>query len=104
MLLSISYTWINKDAKLTNFQGHKDEKVIVARLQIKPSDIKPLCYLLYYSLELLYGNFPYILKFYIGSFLDGIAASKDAVRQTIPEVMEQKGSETKLKCWNHTIY
>ena len=34
--------------KLTNCQGHKDEKVIVARLKIKPSDIKPLYCLFYY--------------------------------------------------------
>ena len=47
--------------KLTNCQGHKDEKVIVSRLEIKPLNIKSLCYLFYYFLECLYGNFQNIL-------------------------------------------
>lgn len=34
--------------KLTNCQGHKDEKVIVSRLEIKPLNIKSLYYLFYY--------------------------------------------------------
>lgn len=90
--------------KLTNSQGHTDEKVIVSRLEIKPLNIKSLYYLFYSFLEFLYGNFQNILIFDVGLFLEATIACRDTLSLAIPKIIGQKVSQTRLRCSNHSIY
>lgn len=90
--------------KLTNCQGHTDEKVIVSRLEIKPLNIKSLYYLFYSFLEFLYGNFQNILIFDVGLFLEATIACRDTLSLAIPKIIGQKVSQTRLRCSNHSIY
>ena len=40
----------------------------------------------------------------MGNYLDVIGVSKYMTRQVSTEVVEQEGSQCKLRCSNHTVY